>query len=101
MFWRAGGAAGLLGLLGVACGGDATQPSTKRTQPVTLESWSRFAFFKNLADKYTAGPGSADRVTINAVMVPEYMAAMEGTKEPRAALREMHEAIDRELAKPA
>ena len=63
----AGGAASLLGLLGVACGGEASQPAAKRTQPVTLESWSRFAFFKDLADKYTAGPGGAETVSINAV----------------------------------
>jgi len=34
-----------------------------------------------------------------AVMLPEYMAALQGTKEPRAALRDMADAIDRELAK--
>ena len=32
-------------------------------------------------------------------MLPEYMAAMQGIKEPRSALRDMAEAIDRELAK--
>ena len=36
---------------------------------------------------------------IKAVMTPEYMAALQGTKEPRAALRDMADAIDRELAK--
>ena len=36
---------------------------------------------------------------IKAVMLPEYMAALLGDKEPRAAQREMHEGIQRELAK--
>ena len=36
---------------------------------------------------------------IKAVMVPEYMAALTGDKDPKTAQRDMHEAIDRELAK--
>jgi multiple sugar transport system substrate-binding protein len=36
---------------------------------------------------------------LKAVMLPEYMAALQGTKDPRAAQRDMHEAIERELAK--
>jgi multiple sugar transport system substrate-binding protein len=38
---------------------------------------------------------------LKAVMLPEYMAALGGAKEPRAALRDMSEAIDRVLAQPA
>ena len=37
---------------------------------------------------------------LKAVMLPEYMAALLGTKEPRAAQRDMHDALERELEKP-
>ena len=58
------GTVGLAGLLSVACGGAASQPAAKRTQPITLEGWSRLSWFKDLADKYTAGPGKEQLVTV-------------------------------------
>jgi multiple sugar transport system substrate-binding protein len=61
--------AGATGALGVACGGTAGPPEARRTEPVTLEAWSRLAFFKGLADEYNAGPGKADLVTLNPTQI--------------------------------
>jgi multiple sugar transport system substrate-binding protein len=63
------GLAGTSGLLGIACGGTQGTPEARRTQPVTLEAWSRASFFKGLADLYNAGPGAADLVTLNATQI--------------------------------
>jgi multiple sugar transport system substrate-binding protein len=66
----AGGGAVAAGVLGVACGGAATSPpEAKRTQPVTLEAWSRLSWFKGLADAYNAGPGAAELVTLNPTLI--------------------------------
>ena len=61
--------AGASGALGVACGGAAGPPEARRTEPVTLEAWSRLTFFKGLADEYNAGPGKADLVTLNPTLI--------------------------------
>jgi multiple sugar transport system substrate-binding protein len=57
------------GALAVACGGTAGPPEAKRTQPVTLESWSRLSWFAGLAEAYNAGPGKADLVTLTSTVV--------------------------------
>jgi multiple sugar transport system substrate-binding protein len=60
----------LVGALGVAaCGGAETSAPVQRTQPVTLEAWTRLAFFKGLADRYNAGPGQGEKVTINTTQI--------------------------------
>ena len=64
----AAGAAGA-GALAVACGGPASPPEAKRTQPVALEGWSRHPWTKGLADAYNAGPGGAELVTLNHTQV--------------------------------
>lgn len=58
------GVAGLAGALALACAGQGAAPQGKRTEPVTLESWSRLTSFKGLAELYNAGPGAAERVTV-------------------------------------
>lgn len=70
-FLAAGGAAATIGSLGVlagACTPTGEAPQAKRTQPITLDTWSRFAFYKDLADAYTKGPGQADQMTVNATV---------------------------------
>lgn len=62
---KVGAGAGALGVLLTACGPAGEAPPAKRTQPVTLDAWSRFAFFKDLAEGYSKGPGQADLVTVN------------------------------------
>lgn len=62
---KVGGGAGTLGVLLAACGPAGEAPPAKRTQPVTLDAWSRFAFFKDLAESYSKGPGQADVITVN------------------------------------
>jgi multiple sugar transport system substrate-binding protein len=57
------------GALAVACGGPASPPEAKRTQPVALEGWSRHPWTKGLADAYNAGPGGAELVTLNHTQV--------------------------------
>jgi multiple sugar transport system substrate-binding protein len=59
-----GGGVALAGALAAACGGTDSAPASKRTQPITLDTWSRLASFKGLADKYNAGPGQAEQVTV-------------------------------------
>src|SRR5438552_9588222 len=51
-----------------ACGAPSAQPAAKRTQPVTLDAWSRSTWFKDLADKYTNGPGKEQLVTVAAAI---------------------------------
>ena len=47
-----------------ACGLQTEAPQAKRTQPITLETWSRLASFKGMSDLWNAGPGAAELVTI-------------------------------------
>ena len=51
-----------------ACGAPSAQPAAKRTQPVTLDAWSRLTWFKDLIDKYNAGPGKEQLVTVTAAI---------------------------------
>src|SRR5688500_16956905 len=60
----AGTGAGAAGALAAACGLQAEAPQAKRTQPITLETWSRLASFKGMSDLWNAGPGTAELVTI-------------------------------------
>src|SRR5262249_20433819 len=53
----------LLAAGGVACGGGGP-PGARRTQPVTLDAWSRLSWFKDLADAYAHGPGQDELVTV-------------------------------------
>ena len=62
-------AAGMTGIIATACGAGGESPQAKRTQPITLESWSRLASFKGMAEKYNAGPGAADLVSLNFVQI--------------------------------
>jgi multiple sugar transport system substrate-binding protein len=56
--------AGFPGSTAAACRERAGTPPGARRAPITLEIWSRLRWVKDLAERYTAGPGAARQVTL-------------------------------------
>lgn len=56
--------AGFSGSTVAACRERAGTPQGARRAPITLEVWSRLRWVKDLAERYTAGPGAAQQVTL-------------------------------------